>query len=569
MRPWKRVGAQCDARDLRACCLRTQPRSAFVKSVLLCAAFVTALTAASDSHGVATRVTGENGRIAFEGHDASGRPEIWTMNQDGSDPRRIGLGRDPAWSPDGSRIVFVSSDNEIALVRPDGSDQRRVEIVDPPYDVVNPAVSPDGGTIAFGGRDGLYVAPYRGGTARQLAAVGGTLTPVAPSWSHDGRRIAVLQAGNATYRRSGHLFVIGADGSGLTEVSSAQAPQGEQATWAPDGATIVYGDVGGGISTVGRDGSAPKVLVLHGGLRASDPAWSPDGARVAFVGNNTDICVVNADGTGVGRLTWTGGNTDPAWQPFAAGTPPAGMPVAPSGPPASWDRNRSWGTACALEQYPGKTLTGRVDRVRASVGAIITYRLRLANRGDVPIGDDAMASFWATLDGGAHVVSVAASRGKCVVDDPLEYDRPVLGIECRFGSLFPGEHEDVTVRAKARSPGEVKLEGFLSTWVAGANRIRLQSVVLRRTAISGCTVRGTERANVLSGSPRADVICGLDGRDRIRSGVGRDRVYAGPDADVVSARDGQLDVVSCGSGLDSVTADEFDRIASDCERVER
>ena len=82
-------------------------------------------------------------------------------------------------------------------------------------------------------------------------------------------------------------------------------------------------------------------------------------------------------------------------------------------------------------------------------------------------------------------------------------------------------------------------------------------------------VRGTNHTDVLSGSPRADVICGLDGGDRIRPEAGRDRVYEGPDADVVSVRDRQRDVVSCGSGLDSVTADDMDRVAADCERVER
>ena len=127
----------------------------------------------------------------------------------------------------------------------------------------------------------------------------------------------------------------------------------------------------------------------------------------------------------------------------------------------------------------------------------------------------------------------------------------------------------MTVRAKARSPGELKLEGFLSTWVSGANKTRSRSVVLRRTAVAGCTIRGTQRANLLSGSPRADVICGLDGADRIRPGADRDRVYAGPNADFVLVRDGQRDIVSCGSGLDSVTADDIDRVASDCERVER
>lgn len=528
----------------------------------------------SSASGVAASVTSENGRIAFEGHDGSGRPEIWTMNQDGSDLRRLGPGRDPAWSPDGSRIVFVSAGNEIVLIRADGSDMRVVEIVGLPLAVANPALSPDGNTIAFGGvmgaGGGLYVAPSRGGMARQLAGTWGT---VGASWSPDGRRIAFLEAGSDTYRRDGHLWVIGADGSGRIEVSSAQSPKGSRVAWSPDGSAIAYGDFRGGISTVRLDGTVPTVLVPSDGLPASDPAWSPDGTRMAFVGSGTEICVVNADGTSVGRLTYTpfpvpAGNENPAWQPLAAGSSPAGAPVAPSGPAASWDRNRSWYTACVLQQYPGKTLTGRVDRVRARVGDVVGYHLRLANRGDVPIGDDAMAGFWVTLDGGAHVLSVAARRGKCVVDDVMEWNRPVADVGCDFGSLFPGEHEDVTVRATVRSPGELKLEGFVSTWVAGANRTRSRSVVLRRTAIAGCTIRGTERANVLSGSSRADVICGLDGGDRIRPGDGRDRVYAGPGPDVVLVRDRQRDVISCGSGMDLVTADDLDRVASDCERVE-
>jgi hypothetical protein len=45
-------------------------------------------------------------------------------------------------------------------------------------------------------------------------------------------------------------------------------------------------------------------------------------------------------------------------------------------------------------------------------------------------------------------------------------------------------------------------------------------------------------------------------------------VHAGAGNDTIDARDGQRDVIDCGSGRDSVTADANDRLVS-CERVKR
>lgn len=126
----------------------------------------------------------------------------------------------------------------------------------------------------------------------------------------------------------------------------------------------------------------------------------------------------------------------------------------------------------------------------------------------------------------------------------------------------------MTVRARATTPGELKLQGFHPFPALGGGAPP-RTVVLRRTRIVGCTIRGTPRVDTLSGSPGDDTICALDGNDLIRPGTGADRVYAGPGADVLVTRDGQPDQVSCGSGLDSVQADRLDRIAGDCERVER
>jgi hypothetical protein len=51
--------------------------------------------------------------------------------------------------------------------------------------------------------------------------------------------------------------------------------------------------------------------------------------------------------------------------------------------------------------------------------------------------------------------------------------------------------------------------------------------------------------------------------------AGRDSVSAGAGNDSIDARDGYRDVIDCGSGFDRVVADSLDRVATNCERVQR
>lgn len=112
----------------------------------------------------------------------------------------------------------------------------------------------------------------------------------------------------------------------------------------------------------------------------------------------------------------------------------------------------------------------------------------------------------------------------------------------------------------------------------------------------GKTVTGTSGPDVINGTARNDKLSGGGGNDRISGGAGNDRLFggtgidrlnggAGSDSlnggtgrdtllggtgnDTISARDGTRDIINCGSGRDSVTADKVDRVARDCERVLR
>jgi Tol biopolymer transport system component len=138
--------------------------------------------------------------IAFVSDRAGGADlgEIFVMNADGTNPVRLTnypfLDADPAWSPDGSRIAFarevvVSQSplqlrNEIVVMNADGSGAVALTN-NSAGDDVQPAWSPDGGKIVFasnrsGGDYDLYAVASGGGRASALTH--NSLDETHPSW---------------------------------------------------------------------------------------------------------------------------------------------------------------------------------------------------------------------------------------------------------------------------------------------------------------------------------------------------------------------------------------------------
>ena len=104
------------------------------------------------------RYSPDGTRLSFwdteDGVSPSGSGALFVMGADGSDAVRItpwgSAFPDHAWSPDGSWIVFQRPYGELHIVRPDGSDLRRVPIELPPgTGALNPSWSPDGAWLVF------------------------------------------------------------------------------------------------------------------------------------------------------------------------------------------------------------------------------------------------------------------------------------------------------------------------------------------------------------------------------------------------------------------------------------
>jgi Tol biopolymer transport system component len=125
------------------------------------------------------------------------------------------LDSEPAWSPDGSRIAFVSRTDEdgnkiapeLYLINPDGLERKRLTFT--PGSESSPSWSPDGAQLAFiSDRDGfnaLYSMNVDGGSVRRVT--GSSTSALQPDWGPAGASPVV----EATMAPPGPRFNPGGD----------------------------------------------------------------------------------------------------------------------------------------------------------------------------------------------------------------------------------------------------------------------------------------------------------------------------------------------------------------------
>ena len=250
------------------------------------------------------------GQLVFQ--EASGG-NIYTVNGDGSNLKRVTYGLDPAWSPDGKQIAFTrwNSPTGVFIANADGSNEQAIMNAD---QAMSPQWNSAGNQIAF--------AWQKGGKAETVRCVGNncTVIPANLYW-----KIGVVQLGQV-----------------VDDVTSYPLSEPDctnhcfSPTWSNDGRYIAFAETGIGIlrtdllapKQIDPDVTVPKsVTTLFNEMtRVQSTAYSPDGKQIAFQAVQNDrweVFVMNADGSNVRALlqskvpALTRGinNVAPVWSP--------------------------------------------------------------------------------------------------------------------------------------------------------------------------------------------------------------------------------------------------------------
>ena len=267
---------------------------------------------------------GANGRLVWA-TPLSYPAGLETADERGLLYRRLvtGSARNPAWSPDGTRIVFVSTDDTIELMDVAGN---RTEVLRWPRGVGRIDWSPAGNKLAAN----LVTCDDEGYDCRMdiytMALDGTDLTNVTPeplsdnepSWSPDGTRIAFWSMRDGAT----DIYTIAPDGSRLANLTGDRPETFFSPDWSPDGRqlAVFMENPTRQLAIMDPTTAETTPVVSEVGLT---PAWSPDGTRIAFDNWFGGVSVVNSDGS---DQRYVGYGREPDWQPVHIARRASGYP---------------------------------------------------------------------------------------------------------------------------------------------------------------------------------------------------------------------------------------------------
>ncbi|MCH7653092.1 MAG: PD40 domain-containing protein [Chloroflexi bacterium] len=203
-----------------------------------------------------------------------------------------------SWDAAGNRIVF-SSDRDDAddlwSVSSDASGLVRITEHEGPPMYYEPSWSPDGEWVVFEARSSGSGEDGQAGEIWKVRADGSELTQLTegyddrqPNWSHTLDRVLFQRRGRV--EPDWEIYTMTPDGEDIRPATTSPLSDTD-ASWSTDGEWIVYSADHGALPSpnifvLPREGGTPIRVTRGDGNEDAAPSWSPDGLWIAFESHN-------------------------------------------------------------------------------------------------------------------------------------------------------------------------------------------------------------------------------------------------------------------------------------------